>query len=189
MSHWHNLKAEVRQAVHGLFSVYDLRHDNAGKGILELSVDGNPMGHCQLVGELDNETSEGSLFTGHLEHGGKTRYVATYSSSYWNLHPSTSVLAVAKRFESGEGHTVAGLLRKTVGPLCVVRKAQMELSALKETDLNFKARRQRLLGSRCFMRPYCIALGDTEEDAWLIMERLDLVRVWYSPLSALKRTP
>jgi hypothetical protein len=81
MSHWHNLKAEVRQAVGGLFSVYDLRHDDAGKGVLELSVDGNPMGHCQLVGELENESSEGSLFTGYLEHGGKARYVATYASS------------------------------------------------------------------------------------------------------------
>jgi hypothetical protein len=96
---------------------------------------------------------------------------------------------VAKRFESGEGLTIAGLLQKTVGPLCVVRKAQIELGALKETDLNSKARRQRLSGSRCFMRPYCIALGDTEKDAWLIMEHLELVRVSCSALSALKRTP
>jgi hypothetical protein len=83
---------------------------------------------------------------------------------------------VAKRFQAGKDFTIEGLLRKTVGPLCAVRNAQIELKALAETDPSSTIRRRYLLGSGCFMVPYGVALGATEADARLLMGHLDPVR-------------
>jgi hypothetical protein len=98
---------------------------------------------------------------------------------------------VAKRYNPN-AYPIEGLLGKTVGPLCVVRKAQMEMDALNKADPMradpaANRRRQLLAGCQHFMISHGIALGSTSADAWLLMQSFDIVSFCIRKAPPIKR--